>query len=250
MHLLSARLPSGLGLLPDPTAAVPWADSCERLSLPPWHARPGGQRGCHVPPMYRGGEGRVSTPVARHPRWRNSRPPDLATYLLVQAVQQLALVLCDDAYDASPGLTCATRSWFPTALLLAVAVKTRAWAALPEEEATLCWELRTLRLRKARPSRIPLAEQRVRSLDPPNAVQLHRRPRVAPERQSPATGPAGETLNSESRHAGPGSCNAFVRPFLFVPLSYSHHCSFAKFSSSFSLFSIAARFQSFSVATS
>ncbi len=49
----------------------------------------------------------------------------------------LRLSVCDDAYDASPGLTCATRSWFPTALLLAVAVTARAWAALPREEATL-----------------------------------------------------------------------------------------------------------------
>src|SRR5262249_5460758 len=54
-----------------------------------------------------------------------------------QADQQLALGLCDDACDASPGLTCATRSWFPTTLLLAVAGTARAWAALPWEEATL-----------------------------------------------------------------------------------------------------------------
>ena len=46
--------------------------------------------------------------------------------VLVQAVQQLALVLCDDACDASPGLTLPTPSWFPTALLLAVAATARA----------------------------------------------------------------------------------------------------------------------------
>ena len=32
-------------------------------------------------------------------------PTVLATYLLVQAIQQLALGLCDDGYDASPELT-------------------------------------------------------------------------------------------------------------------------------------------------
>jgi hypothetical protein len=47
------------------------------------------------------------------------------------------LFSCDDAYDASPGLTFPTPSWFPTALLLAVAVTARAWAALRAEEATL-----------------------------------------------------------------------------------------------------------------
>src|SRR5207249_10533995 len=63
--------------------------------------------------------------------------------VLVQAYQQLALGLCDDADDASPGLTLTTPSWFPTTLLLAVAVTARAWAALRAEEATLCRELRT-----------------------------------------------------------------------------------------------------------
>ena len=49
--------------------------------------------------------GRISTPVARHLRRRSSVPPGLATYLLVKAYQQLvSLVLCDDAYDALPGL--------------------------------------------------------------------------------------------------------------------------------------------------
>jgi hypothetical protein len=49
----------------------------------------------------------------------------------------LRLFSCDDAYDALPGLTLTTRSWFPTTLLLAVAVTARAWAALRTEEATL-----------------------------------------------------------------------------------------------------------------
>ena len=56
--------------------------------------------------------------------------------VLAQAFQQLAPGLCDDA-EASPELTLPIRSWFPTPLLLAVAVAACALAALGEEEATL-----------------------------------------------------------------------------------------------------------------
>ena len=73
--------------------------SCESLSLA------GRRRAYHVPPLLQCGLGRVSPPVARRLRWRSSQPPDLATYLLVQAYQHLALVLCDDGYNASPELT-------------------------------------------------------------------------------------------------------------------------------------------------
>ena len=52
-----------------------------------------------------GGLGRVSPPVVRHLRRRSSEPPNLTTCLLAQAYQHLWLVLCDDVYDASPGLT-------------------------------------------------------------------------------------------------------------------------------------------------
>lgn len=55
----------------------------------------------------------------------------------------LRLFSCDDAYDASPGLTLTARSWFLTTLLLAVAVTARAWAALPKEEDTFCRVLDT-----------------------------------------------------------------------------------------------------------
>jgi hypothetical protein len=55
----------------------------------------------------------------------------------------LRLFWGDDACDASPGLTLATRSWFPTTLLLAVVVTARAWATLLAEEATLYRELDT-----------------------------------------------------------------------------------------------------------
>ena len=49
----------------------------------------------------------------------------------------LRLFSYDGACDTSPGLTSPTPSWFPTTLLLAVAVTARAWAALLAEEATL-----------------------------------------------------------------------------------------------------------------
>jgi len=73
--------------------------SCEPLSLA------GRRRAYHVPPLLQCGLGRVSPPVAHRLRWRSSEPPDLATYLLVQACQHLTLALYDDGYDASPGLT-------------------------------------------------------------------------------------------------------------------------------------------------
>jgi len=66
----------------------------------------GGLRAYHVAllkPLR--GLGPASTPVARHLRRASSECPDLATYLLVQACQHLWLVLCDDAYGGSPGLT-------------------------------------------------------------------------------------------------------------------------------------------------
>jgi hypothetical protein len=102
--------------------------------------------------------------------------------VLAQAVQQLAPGLCDDAWDASPELTFATRSWFPTALLLAVAVTARAGAALPGEEATLYRELHTAPLPVLH---VPVGycwqNSRCCQSVPRKAAQLHRRPRVAPE---------------------------------------------------------------------
>src|SRR5262249_23729000 len=49
-HLLSAPLPGGLRLLPDPTPGAPRAPLARRFPSPPWCARQGRQRGCHVPP--------------------------------------------------------------------------------------------------------------------------------------------------------------------------------------------------------
>jgi len=70
-----------------------------------------------------------------------------------------------------------TPSWFPTALLLAVAVAARAWAALRKEEATLSRELLT-------PVGYCRQNSRCCQSAPRTAAQLHRRPRVAPERQA------------------------------------------------------------------
>ncbi len=80
--------------------------------------------------MHPSGIGRISTPVARHLRRRSSVPADLATYLLVQAIQQLALVLGDDAYDALPGLAIPLHPGSQLPWLLAVAVTAHALAAL------------------------------------------------------------------------------------------------------------------------
>jgi hypothetical protein len=51
------------------------------------------------------GLGPASPPVARHLRGVSSEHPDRATHLLVQAYQHLWLVLIDDAWSGSPGLT-------------------------------------------------------------------------------------------------------------------------------------------------
>src|SRR5262249_57958278 len=65
----------------------------------------GGLRAYHVASLKPRGLGPASTPVARHLRRRSSETPALASYLLVQAGQHLWLLLCDDAYGSSPGLT-------------------------------------------------------------------------------------------------------------------------------------------------
>ena len=65
----------------------------------------GGLRAYHVALLKPRGLGPASTPVARRLRGRSSEPPNLAMHLLVQAYQHLWLVLCDDAYSGSPGLT-------------------------------------------------------------------------------------------------------------------------------------------------
>jgi hypothetical protein len=93
-----------------------------------------------------------------------------------------SLFLCDGAWDALPGLTMPLD---------------------PGSRLPCCWQSqlrlapglpsRRRRLRcpgACYPGRIPLAEQRVLSAGPPTSAQLHRRPRVAPERPSSAAGAA------------------------------------------------------------
>src|SRR5208337_5522046 len=128
---LSAPLQVGIRFLPPPLPAAPSARLAVRFPSTPLAYGAGETTGlprsADVPEWL----GRISTPVARHLRRRSSGPPDLATYLLVQAVQQLALVLCDDAYDALPGLAIPLHPGSQLPLLLAVAVAARALAALP-----------------------------------------------------------------------------------------------------------------------
>jgi hypothetical protein len=88
-----------LSLAPSSSARCP-------IGLPYGSLSPtGGQRVYHVASLKLHGLGPASTPVARHLRGLSSEHPNLATYLLVQAYQHLWLVLCDDAYSSSPGLT-------------------------------------------------------------------------------------------------------------------------------------------------
>ena len=149
---LSVPLQHGIRFLPPPLPAAPSARLAVRFPRFLEAGRTTGlPRSADVPEWI----GRISTPVAQHLRRRSSRPPDLATYLLVQAVQQLALVLCDDACDALPGLAIPLDPGSRPPLLLAVAVTAHALAALPKEEATLS--------RRLLAGMIPLAEKRVLS---------------------------------------------------------------------------------------
>jgi len=70
-------------LSPSSCTRSPVGSPCGSLSLA------GGLRAYHVASPKPRGLGRASTPVARHPRRGSSEPPDLATYLLVQAYQHL-----------------------------------------------------------------------------------------------------------------------------------------------------------------
>jgi hypothetical protein len=89
------------------------AFACSLLLYPPPHQRllreppslAGKRRAYHVPSLSLCGLGRASPPVVRQLRRRSSEPPDLTTYLLVQAIQHLALVEVTAFIGASPGLT-------------------------------------------------------------------------------------------------------------------------------------------------
>jgi hypothetical protein len=107
-------------LAPSSSTRRPMGASCEALSAA-LECAVGERRAYHVPPLSQCGLGRVSSPVVRQLRQRSSEPPVLTTYLLVQAIQHLALGLCNDDCDASRELTDTTPSWFPTPLMLGVA---------------------------------------------------------------------------------------------------------------------------------
>jgi hypothetical protein len=135
---LSAPLQNGIRFLPPPLPAAPSAHLAVRFPSSPLAYGAGRTTGLprsadvpqwQRPHLYAGG-----SPSA--PQEFGACGPGHVP-LWSKRVSSLRLFVGDDAYDASPGLTMPTPSWFPTALLLAVAVVARAWAALCEEEATL-----------------------------------------------------------------------------------------------------------------
>ena len=143
-------------LSPSSFTCCPIGWPCGSLSLTHLEAKEGRQQGYHVSPMYPRGK------VASLRRWRDicaGGVRGLRTWprtFLVQAIQQLALVLCDDAYDALPGLTIPRHLGSRPPLLLAVAVAACALAALRR---------RRLRCPGAYyPGKILLAEQQVWSV--------------------------------------------------------------------------------------
>src|SRR5262249_48738036 len=101
---LSAPLQGGNRFLPPPLPAAPSARLAARFPSTPLVYGAGRTTGLPRWADVLDWLGRISTPVARRLRRGSPGAPDLATYLLAQAVGQLALVLCNDACDALPGL--------------------------------------------------------------------------------------------------------------------------------------------------
>jgi hypothetical protein len=176
--------------------------SCERPSLA------GRRRAYHVPPLSPCGLGRVSPPVARRLRWRSSEPPDLATYLLVQACQHLALVLCDDGYDPSPGLTLPHDPGSRAAAMLAVATWPHGCVAILADEATLFRRLRTSC--DARPGRILRVAPQVMSLSP-KCITVTATTSCRTRTTSSPAAAVGATLNPENGTCRRGQVQHFVR---------------------------------------
>src|SRR5262249_31213945 len=136
--------------------------------------------------------GPASTPVARRLRRVSSEHPGLATYLLVQAYQHLWLVLCDDAWSGSPGLTLPRAPGPQPPWCWQSQPSARAWAALPKEEDTLSRGLRTSPLPGTHASVGDCwRNSRWCHLLCERAPQFQRHPRVAPERQAHLPGPRG-----------------------------------------------------------
>ena len=165
------------GRVMSPGDSTPIRPITDRLSLAPssFTRRPsaplagrfplrGGRRAYHVPPMYPGGEARSSTPVVRIFAGGVGAPgPDHLPFW-PKRVSSLRLFLVT-TLTLLHLVGHSTQSWFPTTLMLAVAVSAHALAALPREEATLSRGLHTPPL-PALPGRILLAEQQVLSAFP------------------------------------------------------------------------------------
>jgi hypothetical protein len=89
------------------------------------------------------GVGRASSPGERHLRAASSEGRSLSPCLLAQACQPLWPVITNGVYQRFTCVDRPSRSWFPTALRLAVAASAHASAAIPEDEVTLSRRLRT-----------------------------------------------------------------------------------------------------------
>ena len=112
-------------LPPSSCARSPVRSPCSFPSLA------GGLRVYHVPRLYPSGLGRASRPVARRLRVGNAEPHSLATCPFGPSLSaSLARRTSRSLRSTSPGLTNTAHSWLPTALMLAVAVSARAYAAL------------------------------------------------------------------------------------------------------------------------
>jgi hypothetical protein len=87
--------------------------------------------------------GRASPPGERHPRAASSECRSLSPCLLAQACQPLWPVITNGVYRRFTSVDRTSRSWFPTALGLAVAASAHAPTAIPRDEVTLSRGLRT-----------------------------------------------------------------------------------------------------------
>lgn len=145
-------------LAPSSCTRRPQGFPCELLSR---RAVPlGRRRAYHVPPVSQGGLGRASAPVVRRLRRRSSEPPDLTTYLLVQAYPGAAprrtrqsrspgdsifgLFVVTTFNSASRMLTLSPNPGSrPPWMLGVAALVSRPWPPSMREEVTLSRELRT-----------------------------------------------------------------------------------------------------------
>ncbi len=134
---LSVPLQDGLRLLPPPlpaSASVGLAASLPRRDQDGFTTF----RRCTVRRL-----GRASPPRERHLRAVSSERRNLSPCLLAQACQPLWPVITNGVYRRFTCVDRTSRSWFPTALGLAVAASAHAPAAIPRDEVTLSRGLRT-----------------------------------------------------------------------------------------------------------